>query len=173
MNDKRLYDFLIGERTNYHGITIQEIWNFSDKQLESCHNYIQWLFPLTEPSLFNPMAPFVENVSMFDNQTIRDNMITSLAVMCNFYGFTVSVTQHGISKIAKSDDFSLKAKNWLTVRNHNYLRLTRILLSLQLFGLEKEAELLFAVLQEIYDEYKDVIGDISYNYWKEAAEKNL
>ena len=173
MNDKRLYDFLIGERTNYRGITIQEIWDFSDKQLESCHNYIQWLFPLTEPSLFNPMAPFVENVSMFDNQTIRDNMITSLTVMCNFYGFTVSVTQHGISKIAKSDDFSLKAKNWLTVRNHNYLRLTRILLSLQLFGLEKEAKLLFAVLQEIYDEYKDVIGDISYNYWKEAAEKNL
>jgi hypothetical protein len=39
---------------------LEDIWKFSDDELEGCHTYIQWLFPLKEPSAFNFAAPVLD-----------------------------------------------------------------------------------------------------------------
>ena len=38
---------------------LDDILDFSDDELESCHDFIQYLFPLPESSPINPDAPIV------------------------------------------------------------------------------------------------------------------
>jgi len=42
------------------GRFLEEIQGWSDLQLERTHDYIQWLFPLTKRSAFNPSAPILD-----------------------------------------------------------------------------------------------------------------
>lgn len=50
MYAQELINFLKGSGTDVHGRTHQDILNFSDEQLETVHNYIQWIFPIREMS---------------------------------------------------------------------------------------------------------------------------
>ena len=52
-----LLGFLEGYDADARGRKLHEIWEFSDNQIESTHDFIQWLFPLTEPSQSQPDAP--------------------------------------------------------------------------------------------------------------------
>ena len=53
----RLTEFYKGTGTDSEGRTIAMIWAYSHNQWEATHDFIQWLFPLPEPSRFNPSAP--------------------------------------------------------------------------------------------------------------------
>ena len=50
-------DFYRGNGPDSEGRTLAEILAWSDDELEAVHDYIQWLFPLPEPSMFNADAP--------------------------------------------------------------------------------------------------------------------
>ena len=43
--------------TDHAGRTLEEILAWDDRHLEEVHDYIQWLFPLEEPSRANPCTP--------------------------------------------------------------------------------------------------------------------
>ena len=62
-----------------------------------------------------------------------------------------------------------KSANWLNVNNHKHLRITRIIGSLTLLGLTKEAREFFSALQRVYVKHPDKIGSCSHDYWKNAA----
>ena len=47
------------EGPDARGRTLPEIWAWDAARLEGVHDYIQWLFPLPEPSAFNPHAPIL------------------------------------------------------------------------------------------------------------------
>lgn len=34
----------------------------NDSELENCHNFIQWIFPLAEPSKFNQYCPIIASL---------------------------------------------------------------------------------------------------------------
>ena len=55
-----LLGFLEGYDVDARGRKLHEIWEFSDNQIESTHDFIQWLFPLTEPSQAQPDAPVLD-----------------------------------------------------------------------------------------------------------------
>jgi Opioid growth factor receptor (OGFr) conserved region len=61
----------------------------------------------------------------------------------------------------------------MTYSNHNHLRITRILKSLRLLGLEAEATAFFVCLADIYhvESGKDApgISDETLTFWKAAA----
>lgn len=52
--------FYLGESPDVEGRKIKEIWAWDFETLECAHDYIQWLFPLTEKSHFNSNAPVVD-----------------------------------------------------------------------------------------------------------------
>lgn len=58
-------------------------------------------------------------------------------------------------------------------KNHNHLRITRILRCLSLLGLEREATAFFNCLSEIYEDEQDkpmpAISDEAMQYWREAV----
>lgn len=149
---------------------IEDIWKFNDDELEGYHTYIQWLFPLTEPSGINFAAPILdaEVISQFKKSPeLQDRLMISFKLMLKFYGFEIDESDNNI-KIVKSNDYSVKKNNWISHRNHNYLRITRILTCLRLLGLEKYSSAFFACLEQVYAEESYEIGEVTFDYWKKS-----
>ena len=167
MNEK-LVAFHRGEGADDEGRRLADIWRYSDDELEAVHDYIQWLFPLTEPSAFNPSAPVLDAATierMRSDETIRSNVERSLDVMLGFYG----LARDG-DRIVRGANFAERARNWLAGPNHNFLRLTRILKSLVLLGFGAEARALLACLEEVHDSHGPIIGNRTMAFWRRAVD---
>jgi hypothetical protein len=167
-----LIRFYLGEKTDTRDRTIEQIWRFTDLELEGLHDYIQWLFPLAEPSRFNASAPVLDKgaVMTFRNsQKLKDRLRKSLKVMLRFYSLQLTTMVDGTIAIERMKDFEGRRMIWLRPENHNYLRLTRILLSLSLLGLEPFALALFSALQQIHRDYPGQISADSFAYWCDAV----
>ncbi len=52
-----LHAFLAGAGVDSQGRSIEMVLALSDDELESIHDYIQWLFPLQTRSSAQPLAP--------------------------------------------------------------------------------------------------------------------
>ena len=164
-----ILDFYKGSGGNSGGWRLQEILEWSDEELEEVHDFIQWLFPLPEHSQANPYAPLLDpaTISAFHNdEKLRRELRSSLDRMLLFYGFT----RHQDS-IFEGEHFRTRAANWLTPGNHNHLRLTRMIRSLRILGLEVEAQALWKALQTVYqsEEGANSISQRTYNFWTRAA----
>ena len=136
------------------GRTLQSILDWPDERLESVHDYIQWVFPTTTPSGVNPWAPLVTDATSvsFASQDLRDRLRSALDRMLTFYGLARATDTSGkVSITIDSDRFAHRAATWLTPGNHNHLRLTRIMQSLWVLGLENEALALQRCLLALYD----------------------
>ena len=153
------------------GRTLAEILAWDDDRLEAVHDFIQWLFPLPEPSGANPHAPILDptTIRIFHSSiAMQDRLRQSFQRMMRFYGFRQISTSAGIA-IERTPDFAARAQNWLWPMNHNHLRLTRILRSTLLLGLGAESKALFNALNALYREYPDRIPSRTHAFWSSAA----
>ena len=174
--NETLIQFYLGLSPDPEGRMLRDIWSWSFENLEHVHNYIQWLFPLNEPSRFNLGAPVLKREAIRSFRTdpkLRENLLASLKVMLKFYGFEIlpqDVAGADVRiKIAKTINFHERKRNWLTPGNHNFLRLTRILKSLRLLGLSEYALPLYDALEDLYiNEAANIIGSLTFHYWQTA-----
>jgi hypothetical protein len=174
MNENPILSFYrsFDSKPDYKGRRLSNILQWSNQQLEFCHDYIQVLFPLPEISPILPYAPLltqevVEAFRSHDRGTdLRRNMCHSFERMLTFYGF---VLRNG--KIEWADDYKKRFDTWVRF-GHNHLRVTRILRCLRLVGLEDMAALYFEALQRVNNspEYKGLCGNTSMGFWTRAAQ---
>ncbi|MEH2254860.1 opioid growth factor receptor-related protein [Nostoc sp.] len=170
-----LVPFYLGEQRNSAGWTIQEIWSWNFEELECAHDYIQWLFPLAERSAFNPDAPTVnkEVIQAFQNNPrLRQNLLRSFTVILHFYGLQRHESNDRRIVISQSEDYPNRKREWVSIFDHNYLRITRILKCLMTFGLENEAQAFYECLRQIYHENSEEIGGETFQYWTIAVKPN-
>jgi hypothetical protein len=170
----RIIGFYSGTESDHRGRCLREIQEWADDQLESVHDYIQWLFPLPEPSGFNAAAPVLNPQSIQEFRTrldLQQNLRVSFLRLMSFYGFEVRVGKH--ITVTRAPNFAAKATGWLSPGNHNHLRITRILRCLTVLGLEAEAAAFLECLAEIYEDEQDkplpAITDETMLYWREAV----
>jgi hypothetical protein len=111
---------------------------FGHEQLEVRHDYIQWLFPTTEPSDYNLNSKVL---SREDARRIRSDgealgrIIRSLGMMANFYGFDL---QEGPSLTFKRGlNYEERFQKLNTFDNHNFKRISRIFQCLLETGLNQ------------------------------------
>lgn len=158
------------------GRMLRDIWSWNFEQLEHVHNYIQWLFPLNEPSQFNFRAPVLDwdLITLFKTEPgLRENLIVSLKVIIKFYGFKIFQDDKQI-EIHKAANFHERKRNWLITGNHNFLRLTRILKCLMLLGLKEYALALYDALEDLYiNEAANIIGSLTFHYWQSAIREKV
>jgi hypothetical protein len=146
-------EFYRGTAADSEGRNIHDILAWDDSELEAVHDYIQWLFPLPEPSRFNPNAPLLTEsdiASAKGDEHIQANLRAAFERMLLFYGLT--------------QDTAEKPKPWLRAGDHNHLRLTRILRSLCLLGLRDEARQLYDAL----DVFAASIPERTRQFWRAA-----
>jgi hypothetical protein len=153
------------------GRTLAEILAWDDDRLEAVHNFIQWLFPLPEPSGANPAAPILDpnSIRTFHASLAMQNRLRqSFERMICSYGLRRISSPSAIT-IERAPNFAGRAQNWLRPMNHNHLRLTRILRSTLILGLESESKALFQALNAIYREFPDRIPARTHAFWSSAA----
>jgi hypothetical protein len=166
----RAIDFFRGN-PNSDGRTLDQILAFSDDDLEDHHDIIQWCFPNHQPSNFNPDAPVVsesEQRELAADPAIRAAMRKVLERWLRFYGFRLEN-----DAVVRSLDFAQKSKNWNRPFNHNHLRITRIIRSLRLFGLDHEAQQVFDVFNAFANSQESTIAPSAPVYWHKALTGNL
>jgi hypothetical protein len=157
--------FYLGHKVHPAGYTIEQVWKFSREQLEKIHDYIQWIFPLATPSTHVHDVPVLnknEIEEFRDNEILRSRVVRSYHLMLDFYGFHVAG-----DAIGRSAEFK-KHSGWLYPKNHNYLRISRILESLVLMCFRSEAEAFLGALVDIYPDFRWDIGE-SLSFWKKIV----
>jgi hypothetical protein len=161
-----IVDFYLGKATDTAGRTLREIHAWGYQELETVHDYIQWLFPLPEPSQYNPHAPVLdaEQIAKFHTDPeLRAQLLASFDKMLGFYGF-----ERNNMSIIRSNIWEERSCNWLRPGNHNHLRLTRILRSLSILGLKDQAYTFFEALNAVFAEESNAISVTTMEYWKRA-----
>lgn len=157
---KTILDFLSGVGTDYKGRYYGETINWTDAELERCHDQIQWIFPLHETSKHASVYPILSREIVDEarqDKAILGNLRSAKDRMERFFGIGNYVD-------------AKKHKSWCHDYNHNLLRVTRIIRSLRLFGLEKEA-LDFYVNALVVAEGQSELGYLSIatlDYWHKA-----
>lgn len=74
-------------------------------------------------------------------------------------------------EVELASNFSRASRNWVTRFNHNHLRITRIIRSLRVLGLEEEAIAFFSALKNV--QASSNISSKSLIFWTKAAERPL
>lgn len=162
-----LIDFFADNGTDNRGRVLLQIVGQSDEWLESTHDFIQWLFPLSEASGANPNAPLIDVnlVSLFGfNEAARSNMLLGLDRMLSFYGL-----QRKGTSISKGENWYLREDNWFDRPTHNDLRITRMLKSLSILGFGDYAQAFLDALLKLYSEPDCGFSSDAIGYWKSAV----
>jgi hypothetical protein len=157
------------------GRTFDEIVGWDDARLEMVHDYIQWLFPLPERSGANPSAPVLDAESIAEirgDAAMQARLRAGFERMLTFYGFAFEG-----DAVVEGPRFTAASRNWLHAGNHNHLRLTRMLRSLRVLGLGREAALLWEGLRALYVREaaagRRTITAETFAFWRQAATEPL
>jgi len=164
----RLVAFYRGEGSDTEGRTLTEIWGWGDDELEEVHDFIQWLFPLPEPSRFNPDAPLLtpEDIATFQKDNLlRSNLLRSFTRFLGFLGLAVG--QDG--QVVEGPSFGARSPDVWSFPNYNLLRVSRVLRSLTLLGLGDQARAFYAWLDTAYRNRRFPIGPDTFRYWTKAV----
>ncbi len=167
----RLVAFQLGAGRDDRGRLLSEILRADDDWLESTHDFIQWLFPLPEPSAVNPGAPLAGpevREAFRGDPLLRAHLRASLLRMLRFYG------------LALGDDGAVRAgpdwpsrNAWFRHGGHNDLRITRILRSTSVLGLGDEARALLAGLEQLRATEPCGVNARAFDYWRAAVRDEL
>ena len=146
-----IHAFLAGDGRDGRGRSLAEVLAFDDAHIERVHDFIQWLFPLAEPSRAVPGAPVLgaaEATAIRADPAARAGLLAARDRMLRFYSGT---------------------DGWRTAFDHNHLRITRILTSLRdLVGLE-EAEAFHEAVLRLNDRAGSPVNPGSLDYWRRTV----
>jgi hypothetical protein len=147
----RLLRFLSGSGKDGDGRRLHEVLAFTDADLEEVHSWVQWVFPLPEPSKYqsSPKLTAWDIKRLREDKTLQANVTKAVSRFLLFLASTNA---------------------WLAPRDHNHLRITRLLRFLTLIGLDDVAEHVYKLVTEAMRE-TGLDFMVLHFYWTEA--KNL
>jgi hypothetical protein len=147
--------------------TLAQALTWDDEALERTHDYVQWWFPLTDPSSFNshaPVASRAEFQELAEDERVRAGVELAMHRMLRFYGLRLEAA----GAIQRAAEWDRRSQNWAFGETHNDLRITRILKSLCLLGHRAHAEALLGVLEEVAHKERGQGGQVPLRFWREA-----
>ena len=142
--------FLEGKTPDHRGRTLSMVLAFSDDRVEQTHDYIQWLFPLDEPSGSVHGALVLSNLDI-------DEIRKSPAARANLIKASEWFFQ-----------FLNRNQRWIAKYDHNQLRITRVIKSLRLLVGNHEADNFRQSIFDYLGEDVDLIGEKAKSFWKSA-----
>lgn len=151
-----LFDFYRGVGTDNRGRSFEDMLTMSDVELEKSHDVIQWLFPLTEVSKHNPAAPLLDQETI---QAMQQDQQCQLNLIRAGERFVQFLIQNYVEK-----------PFWITPKNHNFLRLTRIIKCYVLFG-SFFAQSFYFLAKYYYQKFPSIIGEETWQFWQDAIKE--
>jgi hypothetical protein len=142
--------FLQGEGVDTRGRTLFDVLAFDNAALERTHDFIQWLFPLPEPSSAVPDAPVLTAEEI---EAIRESSLAQCALA---------------AALDRMDAFYRMTHDWLMPNDHNHLRITRIIRSLRLLAGDEAADAFKAAILARVEATRAPVSARSRGYWQTA-----
>ena len=142
-------NFLLAKEPDFKGRMIQDIWNYSDEEIEGIHDFIQILFPLNKKSQSVFHGYYLETddlvQSLKDDEQVKENILKSLEWFLSFL---------------KRHDY------WKRRYNHNQLRITRVIECLRLLVGDDEANNFYKSVIELCKDKN--INKKTIGFWNNA-----
>tara|TARA_X000001036_G_scaffold424365_1_gene449310 strand:- start:867 stop:1307 length:441 start_codon:yes stop_codon:yes gene_type:complete len=142
-------NFLLGIEPDFKGRTIQEIWDFSDIQIERNHDFIQLIFPLNKKSQNVFHGYYLDNEDLInelkESHQIRENIIKSSSWFLSFLK---------------------RNEHWKSKYDHNQLRITRVIECLRLLVGDDEADNFYQSVVGL--SLDSIINKTTLEFWKNA-----
>lgn len=145
-----IHDFLRGEGQDGAGRVLGDVLAFDDATLERLHDFIQWLFPLREPSAAVPGSPVL---SATDVPTVRQDRVVA------------SNLRRAAARMA---EFYARSAHWLRPTDHNHLRITRIIRSLRLLVGDEDADAFKRLILDLARTSGAAVNPTTLRYWEQA-----
>ena len=143
-------EFLTHRGKDFKERTLQDIWSYSDKEIERRHDFIQVIFPLNKPS------QAVSHGYYLDTQDLVNQIKTN---------------KEAVTNISRSSQwfFSFLERNmyWNTRHDHNQLRITRVIECLRLLVSDEEADNFYNNVLELIEDNNQV-NTRTLNFWSNA-----
>jgi len=143
-------EFLTHRGKDFKDRTLQDIWSYSDKEIERRHDFIQVIFPLNKPS------QAVSHGYYLDTQDLVNQIKTN---------------KEAVTNISRSSQwfFSFLERNmyWNTRHDHNQLRITRVIECLRLLVSHEEADNFYNNVLELIEDNNQV-NTRTLNFWSNA-----
>lgn len=152
MEHHRLLLFLEGAGPNGDGRFIDEVLALDDTQIEHVHTFIQWLFPLDEPSRAQPQSPVLlkgEVELIRQSNLAQQNLVMATERMLAFYRLN---------------------RHWHGRFDHNHLRISRIIASLRLLRGEFAAAMFLREIENLVEKGGNLVSTESRKYWRRALD---
>jgi hypothetical protein len=170
---KQLIAFYTENGADHAGRIWEDIYGFSDEELESTHDYIQWLFPTITPSAFNSNAVLLDAGLVYQlSQSAVFNLRfnKSLERILDFWGIKYT-SDFNFNKTGISICPITHERFWMRTDNHNLLRMSRVMESCRLLGFERIAKELFEALLQTTKTNPDFyfIEGINIYWWYKSA----
>ena len=145
-------NFLSNKEPDFKNRFLQDIWNYSDEEIEHTHDFIQLLFPLDEES------SAVSNAKYLDSRKVIQDIKSNKSAKENI----VKSSQWFLSFLERNS-------HWKRRHDHNYYRISRIIKSLRLLVSDEDADMFYKSFMLLIDEqHKAKINSITLNYWENA-----
>jgi|GEM_PF-2948598 len=181
LNDIELIGFQLAAVPDIHGNYIDDLWANDNQWMEDQHNYVQWWFPIETIGMgdgikaprFLPSTTAILTKNPQILASVQGIMRESFSRKARFWGQKLIYERNASSvKLEKLEGDDEKwERNWIK-KTHNYLRMSRFLTSLRLFGLIPERDALWEYLTAVKDKEDNADLTKSYEgYWKKAAQK--
>ena len=161
-----LIRFFRNEETNGRGRYHKDILQFDENEIEYEHDFIQWIFPTIEKSRFNSDAPVIDksfSERFQKDELAKSNYCKSCQLYLNYIGFCCD----GQGKIK-----SIKPGRIYELPFHNYLRVTRMLNSLNQVGNNTCSANLYQALMKDVRTDSNKIDEKTLKYWRETQKVN-
>ena len=142
--------FLTLKGKDFKGRTLQDIWSFSDSEIERKHDFIQIVFPLNKPSQAVFHGYYLDNQDLVSQ--IKGNKEVTINILRSSRWF-----------------FSFLERNmhWNAKLDHNQLRITRVIECLRLLVSDEEADNFYKNVLELIKDNNQV-SKKTLNFWKNA-----
>ena len=156
--------------------TVDQVEAFTDDDMEMYHDFIQWIFPSILPSNQHPEAPVISG-NFADILAADQCALHNYCRTCRRYlkYLNFECKGDGEVRLCAGDDATPEEhdKDFYYLPRHNYLRITRALISLRLTGHEKCSQHLYAaLLQSLQYAPLHCVGNITLLYWKITQSNN-
>ena len=143
-------DFLALKGKDFKGRTLEDIWSFSDEEIENYHDFIQIVFPLNKPSQATFHGHYLDSKEAVHQ--IKNN-------------------KDATNNIIKSSQwfFSFLERNmyWNDQHDHNQWRITRVIECLRLLVSDEEADNFYKNVLELLKDNNQV-NKRTLDFWKNA-----
>lgn len=160
--------FLAGSGVDHRGRTLSFILSQSDAWWEDAHDFVQWLFPSSQPSEYSVRAPVLtgaELVLLGQNLETRAGLRAAYGRMLTFLGLVVSAD--GLLSERPLSIQNPFPPAWMRRADHNDKRISRMLACLSGAGLHLESKALLDFLRVRFAAAPHKAESLS--FWKEAA----